>query len=103
MTRQRLNDDQWEAVVAAYLDWDPTDPHAPTVSDLVAPCGVSKQALYNRLNRLGIPLKSGGVGRRQPVTSIDQTVTVLIEELVKARVEIAVLQAQLAERKGAST
>ena len=95
--RKRISDEQWQQVVEAYNEWDPSDPDAPNISDLIRSHGMSKQAFYARLQRAGTAPKQvashhQAVAIVEPVDQTHQVINGLLEMLVEARVRVQVLE-----------
>lgn len=83
-------------MTAAYTAWDPTDPGAPSVAELIAPFGVTKQAFYDYLRREGIPLKNARTAPAPaPVATDSDTINHLLELLVDCRVRCRTLERAL--------
>lgn len=98
-TRRRLTRTEEDRIIEAYHAWDPAD---TSLDALTGSLGIARQTLYRVLERRNIPLKSQVMGT-DPVTGVPddltlamsrQALTVLIEELVNARVRVAELEAE---------
>jgi hypothetical protein len=99
--RRRLSLPEEDAIIEAYQDWDP---RRSSVDDLVSSLGIARQSLYRVVKRRGVPLKRQqpfaadprtGVADEIASTMSRQALTVLIDELVRARAERDELRAEL--------
>lgn len=91
MAKRKITPELWADLVAAYDAWNPADPHAPSMDELLAPFGISKQAFYAERRRQNLPNKSDW-RTTQPVVDPTQQVTALLEALVDARLRIRELE-----------
>jgi hypothetical protein len=99
--RRRLSSGDEDAIIEAYQAWDP---RSSSLDDLVAGLGIARQTLYRVIERRGVTLKSQERSSTDPHTGVAdeitsamsrQALTVLIDELVKARTERDELRAEL--------
>lgn len=83
----------WTQVVEAYNAWDPSVTGSPSIDQLLAPFGISKQAFYAERRRQGMANKADW--RRAPSdVPTGQAVEVLLEALIEARLRIRELEEQ---------
>lgn len=104
MPKRKITAELWQQLLTAYQEWEPGTLEAPSIDELIAPFGVSKQAFYAELNRQGVPLKGRRASRpiankpAVPVAGeVDPLARMLMEELVTARLRCAVLEQALTD------
>jgi hypothetical protein len=101
MASNRITEETWRQVDKAYEDWDPNEPDSPSISDLLEPYGVSKQAFYSYRRRTGKFLKNSHSWHPpdRPAVSDDSkpVVDALLASLVDARIRIKQLELALQE------
>lgn len=90
----------WRGLFQAYMNWDPAAPDAPTVEQLAADFGVSKNAFYAEMKRRGLPLKRNGESaaaaeaeRQAEVGTHD--LSGVVDLLVEARLESRLKDARI--------
>ena len=95
MGKRRYTQQDYEAAVAAYQAWNPAQPGAPSVDELIAEHGngMTKQALYNYMAKNGIPLKGLRYSASQAHDQRTETETVMA--LVKAITDCQMRKAEL--------
>lgn len=104
MPKRKITQAVFEKMMAAYEAWDPQD---KTVEELFEPFDISKQAFYAECRRRGIPT------RHRPGSDLTQYVRdrphesaesmeVMVEMLVEARLKIQQLQAELSQYRDTS-
>lgn len=93
MAKRKITPELWAELVAAYDAWNPAAPDAPSMDELLAPFGISKQAFYAERRRQNLPNKSDW---RASHTAPDPTAQVqaLLEALVDCRLRVRELEAR---------
>lgn len=104
MAKRKLTDQQERALLEDYDHWSKFDPESETAEELAARHNVTKATLYRIIeSRERTRLEARTT--TSPVTSpggedqgLEGVVRYLTEELIKARIEVAELQARLADQ-----
>jgi hypothetical protein len=91
--KRKITPELWADILTAYDAWTPGDDTAPTIEELLRPFGISKQAFYAERRRVGLAPKAEN--RPATIGNDSDTVTVLLEALVEARLKIRSLEQEL--------
>lgn len=96
MGKTKLSPDEIRELRAAYEEWNPHDPDAPTADELAARFGITKQTMYNLKKRWEqADRDKQSASDESSEAHLSKVVLMLTEQLTEARAEIDRLRSRL--------